>query len=224
MAWGNGAPRGWPGISPSMLNDVYSFGQFFVPAGAMTPTEGLPSILTTKTTTGGGLHHTHTVMEFVHTVKSGCSFDWAFKADFVKSSVATINLRCGVLYFTPSSADTPNNIIRFDIGAVNLAMGDDINVGTNLETNILTDVQPTATPGGEELLNGGDTGSKQNVPLTTINGLVGTELSPTNWNFLTINMEREALDENDTFQDSAFVFGMGVQFAVEFSNVAEWPD
>jgi len=207
-----------------VLNDAYSFGQFFVPAGGMTPTEGFPSILTTKTTTGGGMHHTHTVMKFPLSIFTSCSFDWAFKSDFAAGTDLSLKLRCGLLYFTDISADSPANIIQFDIGAVNLVIGDDINVPPNNETQILTDVQPTSTPVGEELLNGGNTGGKQNVPLTELNNLAGTSISPTDWNFLNFNIERTGTSENDTFLGDAFVFGALVQFATDFNNVAEWPD
>lgn len=218
IGWfGKGGP-----VTPTELTNAYKFGQFYVPAGAMTPSAGLPSILTTKTTTGGLDHHTHTVMEFPHTSKSGCSFDWAFKSDFPEDTDPLLRLRVGHLFFS-SSADSPNNIVRMDIGAVNLVMGDDINVGPNNETIILSTVQPTTTPGGEELLNGGNAASKQNVQLTFLNDLVGTPISATDWNFLTINIEREALEAADTFLDSVFLFGVGVQFAVNFNNVAEWP-
>ena len=206
-----------------VLNDAYSFGQFFVPAGGMTPTEGFPSILTTKTTTGGGLHHTHTVMKYPPSIFTSSSFDWTFKSDFAAGTDLSLKLRCGVIYFTEDSADSPDNIVRFDIGAVNLVMGDDINVGPNTETSILSDVQPASTPVGQQLLNGGDTLSKQNVPLTDLNGLVGTPISSTDWNFLNFNIERAGDQIEDTFSGDVFIFGAVVQFATDFNNIAQWP-
>lgn len=216
-------------VTPSELNDVYSFGQFWIPAGALTPVTGFPGIIETLDSTGETpAHNSWTVMKMANAVKSGGNFTWAFKSDFMAGTTATLLLRTAPIFISKVNADPAVNIVEWSLGAVNLAMGDDINFDANTETVLLSTVQPVGTTAGEFLINGGDASSKQNVPLTLINNTVSgtSDISGTDWNFCTINVEREAETASrvaDTYLSDVFLLGVGVQFAVDFNNVAVWP-
>lgn len=218
--------KGWggTGLTPSTLNDVYSFGSFWIPAGALTPVNGIPCIIETYDSTGAANHWTWTVAKFLASAKSSAEFTWAFKSDFVGAPDASLKLRCAPIFFTKTSADSAVNIVRWDIGAVNMVMGDDINIIANTEVTMLSTVQPISTTAGQMLINGGDADNKQAVPLTIVNGAVGTTISSSGLNLLNINLERSSQDSEDTFADDVFLLGINVQFAVDFNNIAEWPD
>ena len=209
------------GLTPTELNDIYSSGQFFIPAGAFTPTEGFPFILEQYTSSGGPtLHYTWTVAQMVFNLKSGGTFTWAFKSDFVGAPDANIKLRMAPLFFSKVAGVAPNDTIEWSLGAVNFIMGSDVNIVDNLETELLS------TVGDAFEMNGGDQTSKENVPLTILNsnGIIGAPISSSGWNMLTFNVERDIADIDDDFPASIFLFGVGVQFAVDFNNLAEWPD
>ncbi len=208
-------------VGPNELNDVYSFGQFWVPAGAITPTEGFPFVIENYTSSGGpSLHYTWTVANMINGAKSGGTFTWAFKSDFVGAPDANIKLRMAPIFFSKVAGVAPADTVEWSLGAVNIVMGDNINFIDNSETELLS------TVGSAFELNGGDQVSKQNVPLATINsnGVIGTPISSSDWNFLTMNIERDVADGDDDFPNPIFLYGVGVQFAVDFNNLAEWPD
>jgi hypothetical protein len=219
LGWGNGGNF----LLPSALNDVYSYGAFWVPVGAFTPTEGFPWSLEEYTSSGGPtLHYTWTVANCDPVTKSGGTFTWAFKSDFMAATEVSLKLKVAPIFFGKVAGVAPNDVVKWSLGAVNLVMGDSINIVDNLETTLLSEV------GTAYQVNGGDQTSKENVPLTLVNdssgGAIGSDISATGWNFMTINVERETVDgAEDTYPEDIFLFGVGVQFACDFNNVAQWP-
>lgn len=218
---------GWPSVTPDSLNDAYKFGQFWVPAGALTPTGGFPANIEIHTSTEAANHWSWTVAKFAASVKNGACFSWGFKADFLKAPIADLKLRVAPIFFTKVSADDPANIVEWSIGAANQVVGDDINLDSNTETELFSAVQPTTTPAGKFLINAGSSVNKQAAPLTLVNvGFAAGEVSPislTDWNLLTVNLEREGDHLADTFLGDVYLLGLDVQFAVDFNNVNEWP-
>jgi hypothetical protein len=210
-------------LAPSLLNDAYSYGGFWVPVGAFTPTKGFPWTLEEYTSTGGPtLHYTWTVANCDNVNKSGGTFTWAFKSDFMAATEVNLKLKVAPIFFGKVAGVDPNDVVKWSLGAVNLAMNDNINIIDNLETTLLSEV------GTAYLINGGDATSKENVPLTLINdsssGAIGSDISASSWNFMTINVERETVDgSEDTYPNPVFLLGVGVQFACDFGNVAQWP-
>ena len=212
--------NGFPGagLTPALLSSVYSRGQFDLGIGAWQPTEGFPFLKDVYTSSGGSEHFTWPVGNFANDVKSGGTFMWRFKADFV--SAVSLEIQMAPIFFSKVNGVVPDfDHVEWSLGAVNMIMGDTINIAPNTETALISEVNATDA----FKMNGGSVANKQAVPLTTV---MGSAISTTDWNFLTMNIEREADAAGrilDTFEDDIFLLGVAVQWKTNFENIAQWP-
>jgi hypothetical protein len=119
------------------------------------------------------------------------------------------------IWFAKTTASTPNNVVVLEAAAQNLLIGSSININAPSDTQLIQTVPATAF-----LLQGGKTANAQaSIPLA----VAGDTLSASNWNFINISFERDGALAEDTFGDSIFLLGIGVQWAVNFNNITVWP-
>jgi hypothetical protein len=201
-------------LTPSELNDVYSFGQFWIPAGATTPsTETSPApVIETYLSTTGGTRQEYTVAKFDGATQSSVCFEWGFKSDFVAVPSASMLFKASPLWFSKTAGDGVEDV-DIEIYANNILMGGDVNDNMGAGSQVTKVVPTTAFE-----LTGGTTANVQASIAKTIEGSV---LSATDWNLIRIGVERHA--NTDTFGDDVFLIGVGIQFAVDFNNVGVWP-
>jgi len=203
---------GWP-LNANQLNSVYDYGQFWIPAGAFTPSISEPCIITTYEGTSGA-QASYTVAQFAPSVAQSANFTWAFKSDFVKVPAADISIRVAPIWYAPTTDPGPNNVVRFEAYCRNFIAGSSINSGLGG-----SDSMDQTVPGTAYDITGGDTSSEEDALGLTPNGAV---IDPTNWNMLSFQLERHGDQAGDNFSDNVFVLGVMIQFATDFNNVALW--
>jgi hypothetical protein len=197
------------GITPSNLNDVYTHGQFFIPAGAMTlGATNTPNLINDSMAILDG--STFTVMEFPTGVQAEVFFQWAFKSDFVKTSALALKVKPLWYQNVLGSGN-----VEWEAGVVNNLIGSNLNIST--ETAAVAQIQ--AAPNVVDQLASGPSGAvEQAIDLGNTTGL-----SASNMNFMQFIFERHGQNVGDTFGQSALLLGLSIQWAVNFSNVAVWP-
>ena len=206
--------KGWGGgtgaLTPTQLTSVYNKGQFWVPAGALTvgANDGATGL---KVSTPSASSASYTVMEFATGVLGETFFTWAFKSDFVAS---TMNLIITPIWFL-EIADA-STIVTWEGGASNAQLGTTLsfdNSGNEIEMKADTVAIDVVTSGDE-------TNIQRGIPISVI----GDDLiSDTDWNLMTIMMERHGDEVSDTCDESAMLLGLGIQFDTDFDNIAAWP-
>lgn len=201
-------------IGPDELNDAYKYGQFWVPAGALTIGQTNPATKEEyESSAGGNSKPTWTVVKYSGTLEQEAYFQWDFFADFVAVPSASMLLKISPKWFAKTTASNPNNVVEFEGGAYNLLVGSSVNFNVTPETAMEQIVPATAFD-----LQAGKTGDvTASIPLTVGGGVV----SASEWNSINILLERHG--DEDSFADDVFLMGFGVQFAVDFNHVGIWP-
>lgn len=203
---------GWPGgfgLTPTELNSAYPFGQFSIPAGALQPAEGDPTISTAFTfPIANGA--TIPVQKFTPGIETECYFVWQFKSDFMDA--ASLSLKIKPVWFQ-DVLGTGN--VKWTAGAYVANIGDSLNVSN--ETNNQDQLCPARNALYEQ--TGGDAiDGERAIDLGNIGGV-----SASGWNHVSILLERHGDEAEDTFNQEAILHGIGVQFKCDFNNIAEWP-
>lgn len=214
---------GWSGgasstpLTPSELNDVYTHGQFWVPAGALTPdtTASPPVFEKYEFSNQANNYYTQTVLNFATSENMEACFNWAFKADFVAVPSASLKLKVKPVYFVPVTVAAPNNVVRVAMSVDNAIVGGNLDQNGNP-----VQVDWNITNLNAELLNSGVGADGEDSIALTVGG---DTLNSSGLNFLQILFEREGNDAADTYTNTLHLLGIMVQFAVDFNNVAEWP-
>ena len=211
---GYGAQGG--ALTPSQLNDVYSFGQFWIPAGALTGNGSQSPDFATPYVIPNG-YSAYTVGRYSGTADEEAFFTWAFKADFVGVPTATMKMKISPLFTSQVTVAAPNNKVQWAFGASNALVGTSLNF-----TNAANEVDFNTTAPVTDILQGGNTSDAQNAAAITVQDDI---LSGGDMNFLQILVERHAATggADDNYQNDVLLLGVAVQFAVDFNNVAVWP-
>lgn len=205
LGWGGGDT-----FTAEILNGVYTKGQFWVPASAMTVGEN-DGATGLKTSTPSGSAGSYTVMEFATGVLGEVFWTWALKSDFVASA---INLILTPIWFL-ETADAAT-VVTWEGGVSNAQLGTSLDFDNSAnEVEMQSDTVAVDVP-----TSGDSTDIQRGIPISVIGD---DSFSTTDWNILTLMMERHGDDASDTCGESAMLLGVGVQFDIDFNNVAAWP-
>lgn len=220
MSWGGTGNRGWPiasggALTPDELNSVYTHGQFWVPAGALTPGVNLPITFEDYQPASG--YPTYTVGVYAPTTDTEAFFTWAFKSDLPADPSASLLLKINFLWFVKVAAEENLDSVQWATGASNQLMGTSIDYDNSAGEVIWNRI--VAAP---DILHGG---IAANVEAALAVPITNDVVSGSDWNQLTIMAERHGATggENDDYPENAYLIGVGVQWAVDFNNVAVWP-
>lgn len=198
------------------LNNVYEYGQFWIPAGALTP--GVTAGCTVEPYESSSANPaTWTVAKFDTAVDQDAHFTWGFKSDFV--NVATPRIKLSPIWFVKTLGVDPNDLVRFGANVYNnVIAGGSLNYN-NVANEVYMEQDTIAT----YEINGGNAGSTPQAALfiTTIGN---DALSASDWNMLTMTLTRTGTHVNDNYPASVFLLGVGVQFHTDFGNIAIWPN
>lgn len=203
-------------LTPTELNDVYTHGQFWIPAGALSGNPGqTPDFLTPYQIPNA--YSSYTVGRYSGTVDEEAFFTWGFKADFVAAPSASLLLKFSPLFTCENTVAAPNNKVQFAFGASNAL------VGTSLDfNNAANEVNFNTTAPVTDILQGGNTSDDQD---TAPVGVFGDIVSGGEMNLFQLMVERHAASGgvDDNYLNDILLLGVAVQFAVDFNNVAVWP-
>lgn len=202
-------------VTPNELNDVYTHGQFWIPAGALTAGVGQePEINSWQPPSTG--YPTYTVARYDGAADEEAFFTWCFKADFVKVPTASMLLKVNFIWTCLVAGGVGNDTVQWASGANNTLIGTDLDF--NNAANEVTYDQEVPTV---KVLQAGKTANAQAGLAVPVFGDV---VSGSNINMITILAERHAASAvADNYTSDALLLGLMVQFAVDFNNVAVWP-
>ena len=201
-------------VTPGELNDVYKYGQFWVPAGAWTPAPTDPCIIEEYESTGTGDKPCYTVAKFPPSVDTLGHFSWGFKADFVNVPNAVMEMKMFGVWFAKTTAAAPNNGTRIEYGALNLNLGSSVNINGVAGPYLVQTVPATAF-----LLQSGIPANAEAAGAITIGG---DALASANFNMINMYIERTGSNAADTFLDDIYYVGVSVQWRTNFNNISVW--
>ena len=198
--------------TPDQLNNIYTHGQFFVPAGALTPGQSDGCIIEQfeyPASNAGSV----TVAKFPTGIETEGYFSWGYKKDFVNTAIA---FKLKPTMFVKDIGNEGN--VVWSTGVVNALIGSNLNINAETTTDDMT------TPGPDtifDIFSGDATDAERAFDL-------GSSLSPDNPNANNMNtfnflIERHGENVSDTLSTDVFLLGLMVQWAVDFNNIGVWP-
>jgi hypothetical protein len=221
MPWGSSGHRGWPAaaggvLTPTELNNVYTHGQFWVPAGALTgngvqsPNFALPYQIPSG-------YSSYTVARYADVADDEAFFTWAFKSDFPAVPSASLLLKLFPLFTCENTIAAPNNKVQLAFAASNVLIGNSLDYDASGDEVFYNTTAPVSG-----VLQGGDTSDPENAISVPVANNV---LSANNMNFVQILVERHSGSggADDNYAAEIVLFGVAVQWAVDFNNLGVWP-
>lgn len=213
---GYSSPQSSSPLTPGELNDVYTFGQFWIPAGSLTSSDDDPvTIEKYESTSGGTKSPWRTVAKMPPSVLSIAWYNWAFKADFAEDTDAKLLMKSKPIWFAKTTAAGPDNVILIDIDGVNLNIGSSVNNSPGSDTAISQTV-----PGTAFLMQSGKTADDEAAASMSISGDV---ISSGDTNLIDMFIERHGELAGDSFDDDIFLLGIMMQWKTNFNNISIWP-
>lgn len=215
MAFGNGAPRGWPGASVESITDGIPYCDLYFPATSMDPGAIKPT--TYQSLQVNAQEQAYSVHEFPGGANTECFFTWAFRGKHIDLSAPNFRLVPYFIQIAESEAPDPAEyaLIEYTIGVsydgstidYSLEGAPEVALQSLIDAQYITFCAST-------------TGDKA-VSIPTLDG-DGSLLS-TNFNFLQFQVERFGSSGSDTFSESIYLLGCGLQYKTDFANIAQYP-
>lgn len=217
MSWGNGAPRGWPGeqITASELNTLIPYGQLWLPAGCFTASANLPGIwhpiqinsqeqaLDAWECVAGNQSEMFTLIDL-----KGAYVNWAdpqFRVRPVWFQIAD------------EEAPSPTEYVLWNSAILNVIIGGSYDRSNNVnEYSMLSPVLDAWEKSG-----GTGADPEAAIGITAING-DAFETAKSNSIMLEIERHSGGGYPSDTYGDSAYLLGVGLQYKTNFTNTAQW--
>jgi len=202
-------------LTPAELNSVYSHGQFWIPAGALTGNGATAPDINAYQIPNN--YSSYTVARYKDAVDDEAFFTWAFKLDFAAVPTANLLLKLSPLFTCENTIAAPNNKVQLAFGASNTLVGNSLDF-----SNSANEVNFNTTAPVTDVLQGGNTSDDQNTVAITVEN---DTLSATDMNFLQIMCERHAATGggDDNYADEILILGVAVQYAIDFNNLGVWP-
>ena len=204
-----------PSANANTLNKLFPYMTFFLPAGAFSAGYSLPGIwhpiriaaqeqsLDTWECPAGGQSEMFCVVDF-----SRLPLD---------VSAPSFRIRPVWLQLDDATAPDPVEYVDWNTALLNVLFGASFDRSNNAnEYNILSPVL------NQWIKAGGNAADVENtIPITTING---DALSAADSNTIMFEIERHSGPgyPDDTYGESAYLLGIGVQYKTDFNNIAQW--
>lgn len=219
MAWGNGAPRGWPGIDtldPGELTTNIPYSSLWLPAsvfnaGFSDPATWHPIRIASQEQAldawecpAGQQSSIYTLIDF-----KSLPFD---------ASAPNFRVRPVWLQVDDASAPSPTEYVLWNCAFLCVLNGNSFDRSNNIsEYSMLSPVQDQWEKAGGK---NGDLEASISIP-----ALNGDTPSASNSNSFMIEIERHSGGgyPSDTYGESAYLLGLAVQYKTDFANIAQWP-
>jgi hypothetical protein len=208
---------GWPGgLSAESLGDVVPFGQIYIAAGEFTASPDDPGIW--HPIQMNAQEQAVDAWECPYNQQSEMFCIKDFKGMYVDWSDPQFRVRPVWLQIDDENAPDPTQFVNWTSALLNTVVGGSYDQNNNtFEYSMLSPALAAWDKAG------GKTGDNQaSIGITSVNG---DALSATGSNSLLIEIERHSGGAwpQDTFQNSAYLLGVGIQFKTNFSNYGQWP-
>lgn len=223
--WGNGAPRGWPGITPAMLDEAIPYGSFWIPASAFC------QAAETDDTDPADIRD---IQMCSYPQKKTCivfpdsdpprqvHFTFASKSN--EFNATDLQFIFHPLFFqtADSSAPSPTEVVQFEFGLARFGYDDDMCVEIDYLENMAymrSNVLDAYHLAYGHSASGNEYGARQ------LQGSIqGTSPSGTNMNLWDVSFRRSSADVQDTYDNTIYCIGILCQYATNFANIAQWPN
>ena len=154
--------------------------------------------------------------EFVTGTDSECYFSWQFKNFPIDYSDPQIRFAPQFIQIADASAPAPAEYAYMEFGVGVSYDG----TTTDYTTETIEEQLQCLIPDRRVNFLAGTSGNQAAL----FDGLAGQgALDSTKWNFLRFEIERYGTSGNDTYGNSIYLLGVGIQFKTDFNNVAAWP-
>lgn len=202
-----------PNVNANWLNKLFPYMTFFLPAGAFTAGFSNP-----------GIWHPIHIAAQEQSLDSwecptGVQSEMFCVVDFsslpLDVSAPSFRIRPVWLQLDDVAAPVPVEFVDWNTALLNVLFGASFNRSNNAnEYNILSPVL------AQWIKAGGNAADVENtIAITTING---DALSATDSNTIMFEIERHGQVAGDTYGESAYLLGIGVQYKTDFNNISQW--